>query len=316
MTDRVLVTGGAGFIGSHLVEALLARGQSVRVLDNFSTGRRENLHTVRDRIELITGDLRDPEMVARALSGVRWVFHQAALVSMSLSVTDPLLCHQINESGTLSLLIAARDAGVEKVVIASSAAVYGNDPTLPKRESQTCTPASPYGWSKRACEMYGAVFSELYGLSVTCLRYFNVFGPRQDPASPYAAVIPIFATRMAQSQAPTIFGDGAQTRDFVFIEDVVRANLLAAEAQKPGPFNVATGRTHSLLDLVAILNRVLDRSIEPHFEAPRPGDIRDSSADATLIRDELGFEAQVGFEDGLRRLVASLPGARSRGAER
>lgn len=300
-----LVTGGAGFIGSHLVDALLERGHAVRVLDNFSTGKRENIAHCLDRIELVEGDLTDLEAARRAVSGVDGVFHQAALPSVPRSVADPLASHHANVTGTLHILVAARDAGLARVVYASSSSVYGDSPTLPKREDMPTHPLSPYAVSKLAGEHYCQAFNRVYGMSNIALRYFNVFGPRQDPTSPYAAVIPIFVRRMRGGRPPVIFGDGRQSRDFTFVREVVRANLLAAEADPDvkGVFNVACGARHTLLELVDELNGLLGRAHRPEFAPPRPGDVKHSQADIVRIGAALGFAPQIDFREGLRRTV-------------
>ena len=300
-----LVTGGAGFIGSNIVTTLLARGHTVRVLDNFSTGRRENLAQFLDRIDLIEGDLRDPAAVRRAVRGVRTVLHLGALPSVPESVEDPLASHEVNATGTLNLLTAAEEAGVERVVLSSSCAVYGDDPALPKVESMLPAPKSPYAASKLAAEHYCRTFNETFDLETVCLRYFNVFGPRQDPASQYAAVIPNFITAMLRGQPPTIFGDGEQTRDFVYVANVVEANLLAAAAPAaPGSvLNVAAGAQYSLLDLVAALNDILGTHITPVHAPPRPGDIRHSYADINAAHHTLGYAPTVDLHKGLRRTL-------------
>ncbi len=302
---KFLVTGGAGFIGSNIVEELLRRGETVRVLDNFSTGKRENLVPFWERIELVEGDLRDLPTVRRAVEGVDYVLHQAALPSVPRSVDDPLENDAVNVTGTLNLLIAARDARVKRVVFASSCSVYGDDPTLPKRENMLPQPKSPYAVSKLAGEYYCRTFGEVYGLETVALRYFNVFGPRQDPASDYAAVIPLFITRLLRGQAPTVHGDGLQSRDFVHVANVVQANLLAAAA--PGiagrVFNIACGERYTLLDLIGILNEILGTRITPIHDGPRPGDVRHSQADITAAREALGYRVVVDFAEGLRRTV-------------
>lgn len=306
-----LITGGAGFIGSNIVTELLGRNHTVRVrpvhvLDNFSTGRRENLAKVIDRIELIEGDLRDPAAVRRAVEGVRTVLHLGALPSVPESVEDPLSSHSVNATGTLNLLTAAEEARVERVVLSSSCAVYGDDPVLPKVETMLPAPKSPYAASKLAAEHYCGTFNEIFELETICLRYFNVFGPRQDPRSQYAAVIPNFVTAMLRGERPTIFGNGLQTRDFVYVANVVEANLLAAAAPAaPGRvLNIAAGAQYSLLDLVAALNDILGTDIAPVHAPPRPGDIRHSYADVTAARKTLGYAPTVGFHEGLRRTVA------------
>lgn len=301
-----LVTGGAGFIGSNLVRALLERGGNVRVLDNLATGRRTNLADIATEIELIEGDLRDPAVVERAVRGVDTVFHQGALPSVARSLTEPLASHEVNATATLSLLLAARDAGVRRFVYASSSSVYGNTPVLPKSEDLPTSPLSPYAVSKLAGEQYCRVFAQLYGLETVALRYFNVFGPRQDPTSQYAAVIPRFIHAMRRGEPPLIHGDGTQSRDFSYVANVVDANLRAATAPNVGGevFNIACGERHSLLELVSALNRILGTRIEPRFGAPRPGDVKHSQADIARARRLLGYEPRVSFEEGLALTVA------------
>ena len=301
-----LVTGGAGFIGSNIVAALVARGERVRVLDDYSTGRRENLALVLDRIELLKGDLRDLKTCRRAAEGVEYVLHQGAVPSVQRSVDDPLASNEANVNGTLNLLVAARDAHVRRVVYASSSSVYGDSPTLPKREDMPTLPKSPYATSKLAAEHYCRAFTEVYGLETVSLRYFNVFGPRQDPTSEYSAVIPLFIGAMLAGRQPTVYGDGLQSRDFTYVDNNVQANLLAATA--PGVagqvFNIACGERYSLLDLIAALNRILGTDIEPVFGPLRPGDVKHSLADITLAQEKLDYAVRVGFEEGLERTVA------------
>lgn len=300
-----LVTGGAGFIGSHIVEELLRRGEQVRVLDNFSTGRRENLTPFLQHVELIEGDLRDLPTVRQAVEGVDYVLHQAALPSVPRSIDDPLASHAANATGTLHLLVAAHEAGVKRVVCASSSSIYGDSPTLPKREGMLPQPKSPYAVAKLAGEQYCRAFSDVYGLATVCLRYFNVFGPRQDPTSQYSAVIPLFITAMLQGEPPTVHGDGQQSRDFTYVANVVRANLLAASAPDVAGrmFNVACGQRHTLLDLIATLNNLLETHIMPRHTAPRSGDVRYSLADITAAEEALGYQAEVSFNEGLRRTI-------------
>jgi UDP-glucose 4-epimerase len=310
---RALVTGGAGFIGSNLVETLLRRGDDVVVFDNFATGRRENLAAAPDwaaagggRYELHEADLRDAAAVQAAVDGREVVFHQAALPSVARSVDDPLSSHQVNVTGTLHLLLAARDAGVRRVVAASSSSLYGESETLPKVETMPKEPISPYGLDKLAEETYCLLFHRLYGLETVALRYFNVFGQRQDPASDYAAVIPKFITLMQQGRRPVIYGDGEQTRDFTHIDNVVRANLLAAEAAPEAcgkTYNIACGRRISLLALAATIGRIVGQEFEPELADPRPGDIRHSLADIGLAEKLLGYRPTVDLEEGLRRTV-------------
>jgi nucleoside-diphosphate-sugar epimerase len=302
-----LVTGGAGFIGSHLVEALLARGQRVRVLDDFSSGRREFLPRHAE-LEVITGDIRDPEALRRALAGVEVVFHQAALRSVPRSVEDPWAYHDVNATGTMRLLLAAREAGIRRVVYASSSSVYGNQLVLPLHEALRPVPISPYGASKLIGEHYGANFSRHYGLETVSLRYFNVFGPRQDPNSEYAAVVARFILAARQGQPLEVHGDGEQTRDFTYVGNVVEANLVAAEA--PGVagevFNVACGERLSILDIASRLEDVLGKPLSRRHTPPRAGDVRDTLADVSKARERLGYRPRVGFPEGLRRTVAAL----------
>ena len=301
-----LVTGGAGFIGSHIAEALLARGDRVRVLDNLSTGHRSNLDGLGQRLEFIEGDLLDAEAVARAVAGVDCIFHEAALASVPRSVEHPLDTNAACVTGTVVLLDAARRAGVRRVVYAASSSAYGDQPTSSKRETDLPAPLSPYAAAKLAAEYYCRVFTATYGLETVALRYFNVFGPRLDPDSPYSAVIPLFITAMLSGRQPTIFGDGRQSRDFSFVANAVQANLLAADA--PGVagrvFNIATGRNTDLLTLVDVLNRLLGTHVQPRHAPPRVGDVRESLADITQARNLLGYEPQVDFEEGLRRSIA------------
>jgi len=300
-----LVTGGAGFIGSHITEALVGRGDRVRVLDNLSTGNLANLAPFRDRIELIEGDIVDAAMVDRAVEGVDCVFHEAALASVQWSIDRPLDSHAACCTGTVNVLDAARRQGVRRVVFAASAAAYGDQPLSCKRETDLVDPLSPYAAAKLASEHYCHAFSAAFKLDTVALRYFNVFGPRQDPASPYSAVIPLFITAMLSGRQPAVFGDGRQSRDFVFVANVVQANLLAADA--PGvagrTFNVAEGRATDLLQLIEQLNRLLGTSIHPRHEPARVGDVRESLADITQARKYLGYEPAVHFDEGLRRSI-------------
>ncbi len=303
-----LVTGGAGFIGSNLVEALLKRGARVRVLDNLATGRMANLAPFLADIEFIQGDIRDIEIVRRAVAGIELVFHQAAIPAVQRSIDDPLATNEVNVTGTLHVLLAARDAGVQRVVFASSSSVYGNSPNLPKRESMPVEPLSPYAVSKLAGERYCQAWTEVYGMPTIALRYFNVFGPRQDPRSDYAAVIPRFVTSMLQGHAPIIYGDGQQSRDFTYIDNVIAANLCAAEAPATvsGYFNVACGERISLLHLIDAINRCLGTAIAPQHGTPRTGDVKHSQADIRLIRTALGYEPVVDFAEGLHHTIAFL----------
>jgi len=302
---NVLVTGGAGFIGSHIATALNERGDRVRVLDNLSAGKLENLEHIAGQIDWIEGDILSTVDVERAVDGVEIVFHHAALASVPRSVEKPLDTHEHCATGTLNVLDAARRADVRRVVYAASSSAYGDQPAPVKRESDLLAPLSPYAAAKLAGEMYCQAFAASYGLETVCLRYFNVFGPRQDPDSEYSAVIPKFVTRMLQGDSPIIFGDGKQSRDFIYIDDVVQGNLAAASAEGVAGrcFNMACGRQTSLLELVEALNRVLGTHIEPQFEAPRPGDVRDSLADITLARELLGYKPEIDFEEGLCRSI-------------
>jgi UDP-glucose 4-epimerase len=304
---KALVTGGAGFIGSHIVEQLVRGGHEARAFDNLTTGKRANLAHV-PGAELVVGDVRDDAALASAMQGRDVVFHQAAIVSVPYSVEHPRESQDVNLRGTLNVLEAARATGVRRVVFASSAAVYGEEPTLPKRESMLPAPISPYGIEKLASEHYLAVWSKLFGLECVALRYFNVFGPRQDPSSPYSGVISIFVERMLRGDALTIFGDGEQFRDFVFVEDVVQANLLAATRPEAAGrvYNVARGDKTTLNELVAMLARITGRDASPKHAAPRAGDIRESLADVTRLKSELGYAPRFDVESGLRRLVDSV----------
>jgi UDP-glucose 4-epimerase len=298
---QALVTGGAGFIGSHLVEALLEKGCAVKILDNLSTGRLENLTHVRERVNFFQGDIRDTRLLAEAVRGCDVVFHQAAMVSVPKSVENPIESLEINDLGTLRVLEAARKNGVRKAVLASSCAVYGNDPQLPKHEALPLKPMSPYAVHKLIGESYARLYTELYGLETACLRYFNVYGPRQDPSSPYSGVISIFLSRAIKRQRPIIFGDGAQYRDFIYVKDVVRANMLAAEssAASGNVYNIGTGSFLRILDLWKAIRDRLAVHIEPEFAPCRLGDIRESLADVHRAREHLGFEAQYPFDIGL-----------------
>ncbi|MCI0682534.1 MAG: SDR family oxidoreductase [Gemmataceae bacterium] len=296
-----LVTGGAGFIGSHLVDALLGEGHEVRVLDNFVTGSKANLARSRSSIELIEGDVIDLDLVQRATRGVDIVFHQAALASVPRSVADPIATHHACATGTLHVLAAAREAGVRRVVYAASSSAYGNKEELPKRETDPPQPLSPYAAAKLAGEHYCVAFTKVYGLETVRLRYFNIFGPRQSPHGPYAAVIPLFIEAMLAGRSPTIHGDGTQSRDFTFVADAVQANLLAATAPRaPGKlYNVACGQRTSLLRLVELLNQCLKTEIKPVHTKPRAGDVQHSQADIAAAMTDLGYRPRTSLEDGL-----------------
>lgn len=301
-----LVTGGAGFIGSHLIRRLLASGCQVRVVDNFVTGRRANLKGLEDQIEVIEGDVRDMNLVREAVSGVEYVYHQAALTKVERSVQDPVPTTETNVLGTLSVLLGAAKAGVKKVIYASSSSVYGDNARLPKREMMRPKPRSPYAASKLGGEQYCMVFSDLHRLPTVSLRYFNVYGPAQDPESRYAAVIPNFITAMLRGERPTVFGDGRQSRDFTFVDDVVEANLLAAKCETPpgAVYNIGSGRRHNLLELLGLLEEILETEAEPRFGAPRPGDVRHTLADVSKARKDLGFSPRISFRSGLQKTAA------------
>jgi nucleoside-diphosphate-sugar epimerase len=311
-----LVTGGGGFIGSNLVEAILGGGGAVRVLDNFATGRRSNLDGAAawakaggGSFELLEGDIRDLATCRRAVAGADYVLHQAAIPSVQRSVTDPLGSNDVNVTGSLNLLVAARDANVKRFVMASSSSLYGDSETLPKVETMAPAPISPYGLQKLAGESYCGIFHRLYGLPAIALRYFNVFGPRQDPTSEYSAVIPLFITAIKRGAQPTIFGDGEQTRDFSYIENVVQANLRACEA---GPaahgaaFNIACGERISLNELVGILGEIAGRKVQPTYAPHRDGDIKHSLAGIERAETLLGYAPKVSVREGLRRTWALL----------
>ena len=307
MSELYLVTGGAGFIGSHLVERLVQVDQRVRVIDNLSTGKKENLEPFFSEIEFIEGDVRDLELLREAMDGVDYVLHQAAIPSVPRSVKDPLTTNSANVDGTLNVLVAARDAGVKRVVYASSSSVYGDSLKLPKQETMTPEPRSPYAVSKLAGELYCQVFHHVYGLETACLRYFNIFGPRQDPNSQYSGVVAKFITSLLEGKQVTIFGDGEQSRDFTYVENVVEANLLAVKADgvSGGVFNIACGERLSVNELARLLAEIVgaDPQLEPLYAAPRPGDVLHSQADILKAKELLGYEVEVGTREGLERTV-------------
>lgn len=302
----MLVTGGAGFIGSHLVEKLLQLGHDVRVLDDFSTGRRENIEGFRDRIRVVEADVRDLTAVRDATRGVDVVFHEAALASVPRSIDDPVTSNEVNVGGTLNVLTASLESGVRRVVYASSSSIYGDSPELPKAEGMMPVPESPYAAGKLAGEHYCGVFSRLHGMHCVTLRYFNVFGPRQDPDSQYAAVVPIFVTSLLKGIAPVIYGDGEQSRDFTFIDNVVAANVLAAEASGSAGevMNVACGETVTVNALFEALREIVGSSVDARHVESRPGDVRHSFADISKARRVLGFSPSVSFSEGLERTVS------------
>jgi UDP-glucose 4-epimerase len=303
---QYLVTGGAGFIGSHLCRRLLADGHAVRVIDDLSSGQRDNLADIIDEVELVVGDLRDEALLDKVLRGVDYALHHAAVASVQTSVERPLFEQEVNAVGTLRFFEAARRAAVGRVVFAASAAAYGNNPTVPKREQMIPEPESPYAISKVMGEYYARVYSQLYGLQVVCLRYFNVFGPRQDPSSPYSGVISIFAERMLKGEAPVIFGDGGQSRDFVYVDNIVEANMRACTAPEAAGrvYNIGCERSVSILELVTALNEILGTALDPVFNPARQGDVRVSLADIAQARTQLGYEPIVHFAEGLQQTVA------------
>lgn len=310
-TARYLVTGGAGFIGSHIAETLLRRGESVRILDNLATGRQDNVNALQGlpgHLEIIEGDLRDAETVRTAVEGTEVVFHQGALASVPRSIADPVRSLETNINGTQNVLLAARDLGVRRVVYASSSSVYGNTPTLPKHEDMPTSPMSPYAVQKLTAELLCGVFTRIYGLETVSLRYFNVFGPRQDPASEYAAVIPRFLTALLEKRRPIVFGDGEQTRDFTYIENVVQANLLAATAPDAAgaAMNIGCGERISLNHVLELAGDLLGIKVEPDYREARPGDVRDSLADISKARRLLGYTPGVHFKEGLARTLEAM----------
>jgi UDP-glucose 4-epimerase len=302
---RILVTGGAGFIGGHLVEALVTAGHSVRVLDSFRSGRRSNLASVRGHVEVLRGDCADPGMARRAAKGVEAVYHQAAIPSVARSVDDPALSHSANATATVAMLVAARDAGARRFIYASSSSVYGDSERLPKRETFAPQPLSPYAVGKLMGEHYLRVFASLYGMETLSLRYFNIFGPRQDASSPYSGVISLFATALLGRKVPVIYGDGRQSRDFTYIDNVVDANLraLSARGLAGQAVNVATGKRTDLLGLLRVLAAETGRPARARHLPPRKGDVRHSVADVSAARRLLGYKPRVGFETGIRRTV-------------
>lgn len=300
-----LVTGGAGFIGSNLVEELIRRDEKVRVIDNFFTGKKENIEEFIPKIELVQGDIRNLDGVREAVDGVDFVLHEAALTSVVRSIEHPLATTETNIDGTLNVLVAARDAKVRRVIYASSSSIYGNSPALLKREDMIASPLSPYAVSKLSGEYYCQVFYRIYGLETVILRYFNVFGPRQNLVSQYAAVIPRFIKAMFNRKSPTIYGDGEQSRDFTFVENVVEANILACREEKiTGEiFNIGGGRSTTINQLAELISRLLDKSIEPIYTDPRPGDVRHSLADITKARRLLSYQPRINLKEGLKRTL-------------
>ena len=303
---RYLVTGGAGFIGSNTVDELVRRGHGVVVLDDLSSGKEENLADVRGKITFIKGSITDLEMVQKAMLQADYVIHLAARTSVPRSVKDPIDTNRINVDGTLNVLVAARDNKVKRIVFAASSSAYGDTPTLPKSEGMQPIPISPYGVSKYVGELYAQTFGRCYGLENVCLRYFNIFGPRQDPDSPYSGVLSRFATAFLDSSPPVVFGDGAQTRDFTYVDNAVSANILASEAPTASgrTFNIGTGHSVSLNQVLEMLQKISGKTLESKYEAARDGDIRDSLADIRLAQESLGYEPSIHFEEGLQRTFA------------
>jgi UDP-glucose 4-epimerase len=303
--EHYLVTGGAGFIGSHIVETLLSQGNSVRVIDNFDTGNAENLRHFSGDLEVLEGSLTDRDTVRKAVSGIDYIFHEAARGSVPRSVADPLGTHDANVTGTINLLNAAKEGGIRRVICASSSSVYGETPTLPKEESMKPLPQSPYAVSKLMLEHYCEVFGKVYGLETVCLRYFNIYGSRQNPALQYAAVVPIFIKNMLQNKPCVIYGDGAQTRDFTYVEDCVSANLIAAKHAKASGnvFNVACGDQISVLDLFHLIAEMTDYNQEPIHEPTRPGDVRHSRGSIEKIKQQLSFQPITSLQKGLEKTI-------------
>ena len=300
-----VVTGGGGFIGSHIVEELLRRNETVKVIDNFSTGKRENVEPFASRAEVIEADIAEAKNLAQSLKGADYVIHQAAIPSVPKSMIDPVRSHHANVDGTLKLLVACREAGVKRVVYASSSSLYGDSPTLPKHEGMTPNPLSPYGAQKLFGEMYCQVFTRAYGLETVSLRYFNVFGPRQDATSQYSGVLALFIPAVLQGRRPTIYGDGLQSRDFTYVKNVADANLLACKV--PGVagqvFNVACGDRITVNSMLQQINKITGKDVTPIYADPRSGDIKHSQADITRAKEHLGYQPTVSFEEGLRHTI-------------
>jgi UDP-glucose 4-epimerase len=304
---KIVITGGAGFIGSHLAEELTRQDHHVIILDDLSTGRKENAEALlsKDNAEFIQGSITELSLLQKIFLGIDFVFHQAAVTSVPRSIKNPQLAHEVNATGTLNVLLAARENGVRKVIYASSSSVYGDTPTLPKKEDMPPNPQSPYAVSKLTGEYYCRVFQRVYGLPTVCLRYFNVYGPRQDPDSPYAAVIPAFLKKLFQGDSPVIYGDGEQTRDFTFVKDAVAANILAAESEATGTFNVGRGDRISINELAGLAVRLVGNNVEPVYEEPRPGDVKHSLADISRLKAS-GYRPKFSLEEGLRETIRSF----------
>ena len=307
---KVIVTGGAGFIGSHLTELLLSRGYHVIIIDDFSTGKMANIEPLlkNKKVDFIQGSITELPLLQNLFQGVDFVFHQAALSSVPRSVENPLSTNKVNITGTLNVLLAARDNNVKKVIYASSSSVYGDTPTLPKREDMVSNPQSPYALTKLVGEYYCRVFHQIYDLPTICLRYFNVYGPRQDSDSQYAAVIPIFIARVSQNKPPIIYGDGEQTRDFTFIKDVIQANIIGAESDACGVFNIGRGENITINDLAKTITRIMEKDLQSEYQPPRVGDVKHSLADISKAR-AIGYESQYSLDKGLRETIKRLPSA-------
>jgi UDP-glucose 4-epimerase len=303
-----LVTGGGGFIGSNIVDELVRRNEKVRVIDNFSTGKRENLSGVTGKIELVEGDIRDEKIMRKALKGVDYVYHQAALRSVPRSVDDPISTNDVNVAGTLLLLYLAKQLGVKRVVYAASSSAYGDNPELPKVETQLPAPISPYAVSKLVCEYYCSVYSKIYGLETVSLRYFNVFGPRQDPMSAYAAVIPKFISLALENKPLEIHGDGLQSRDFSYIDNVVSANMLAMKAKDSsgGVFNIACGEKYTILDIAETIGKAINKKPEYKYFPARVGDVKHTLADISKAKKNIGYKVKVNFSEGMQRTIESF----------
>src|SRR2546426_1481260 len=300
-----VVTGGGGFIGSHIVEELLRRNETVKVIDNFSTGKRENVEPFANRAEVIEADIAEAKNLAQLLRGADYVIHQAAIASVPKSIIDPIKSHQANVNGTLRLLVACREAGVKRVVYASSSSLYGDSPTLPKHEGMIPNPLSPYGAQKLFGEMYCQVFTKAYGLETVSLRYFNVFGPRQDATSQYSGVLALFIPAVLSTRRPTIYGDGLQSRDFTYVQNVVEANLLACKVPGVGGqvLNIACGDRITVNSMLQQVNTIIGKDIAPIYAEPRAGDIKHSQADITKAQEHLGYQPKISFEEGLQNTI-------------
>jgi len=303
-----LITGGAGFIGSHIADRLISQKHQVSIIDDFSSGRKENILHLTGAVNLYEGDIRDTRLVNEAVRDVDYIFHQAALSSVPKSIDDPVLTNDINVNGTLNILEAARKFKVKKVIFASSAAVYGDDPELPKNEKMNPMPLSPYAATKLMGEKYCSIYSNLYGLGTVVLRYFNVFGPRQNPNSDYAAVIPKFITMILEDEIPTIYGDGFQSRDFIFIDDVVDSNIKAAVSDSLSGvvMNCAGGNQITINDLAHLINKILDKNLKPTYKDARPGDIKHSYADNSTLKEKLTINSLISIEEGLKKTIESF----------